>query len=130
VLRHRDLSTNQLRERLTSRGFSPSECDDALATLERTGVLDDRRFAENRARMLAGRGAGDTLIRYELDRAGVVEELIDCALDLLPPEERRAQAIVERRGSSPKTGRFLAAKGFSEESVAHAVATASADALG
>jgi hypothetical protein len=47
---------------------------------------------------------------------------IDRAVAHLAPEAERAAAIVSRRGNGPKTARYLAAKGFSEEAVAAAVA--------
>jgi regulatory protein len=130
TLRYRDLSAHDLRRHLEQKGFPASACDTVLETLERTGVLDDRRFAENRARALAGRGSGDALVRYELERAGVAAVAIEDALGALEPEDGRARSIADRRGPGPKTARYLRSKGFSEEAVAKAVATVPRDALG
>jgi regulatory protein len=130
ALRYRDRSAHELREWLASREFSPADCEDALATLERLGLLDDRRFAEGRARALAGRGAGDALIRYDLERAGIASDSIEDALAGLEGEDVRARAVVSRRGAGPKTARYLGSKGFSPDVVAAAVATASDGELG
>ena len=130
ALRYRDRSAHELREWLASREFSSSDCDEALATLERTGLLDDRRFAENRARALAGRGAGNALIRYALEGAGVTSEAIAAALERLEPEADRARGIVSTRGPGPKTARYLSSKGFSADAVAGAVASAPEGELG
>jgi regulatory protein len=130
ALRFRDLSARDLRVRLEEKEFPPSACDAALEALERTGLLDDRRFAENRARTLAARGSGDALVRYELERAGVDGEAVEDALATLDPEVDRALMVVDRRGPGPKTMRYLRSKGFSEDAVAAAVATASHEALG
>jgi len=130
ALRHRDLSARELDERLQAKGFEESDRDDALATLERTGLLDDRRFAENRARSLAARGAGDAAIRHALATAGVASELLEDVFETIEPEAERARSIAARRGASPKTARYLSGKGFSEEVVAGVVAGRSADELG
>jgi SOS response regulatory protein OraA/RecX len=130
ALHHRDLSAADLEQRLEAKGFDEIERADALATLQRTGLQDDRRFAESRAEALAARGAGDTLVRYELSRAGVDEELVADAIALLEPEPERARRIAERRGYGPKTARYLSGKGFSEESVGALVATPDGQELG
>jgi regulatory protein len=130
ALRHRDLTVRELEERLRARGFSEPERDAALETLERTGLLDDARFAEARARSLAGRGAGDAAIRHALGRAGVPAELAEEALVALEPELERARAIALRKGRGPKTARYLRAKGFADEVVAAVVAGPSANELG
>jgi len=130
ALRVRDLSIRELEQRLRARGFSESERDEAIETLVRTGLLDDGRFAEGRAISLAGRGAGDALIRHTLEIAGVASELIDRALEAVEPEGERARHIVERRGHGVKTARYLSGKGFSEEVVAGVVAIWRRDELG
>jgi SOS response regulatory protein OraA/RecX len=130
ALRHRDLSAADLDHRLEAKGFGDSERADALATLQRTGLQDDRRFAESRAEALAARGAGDALVRYELARAGVDEALVADAIALLEPESERARRIAERRGYGPKTARYLSGKGFSEDSVGAVVASLDGDELG
>ncbi len=130
MLRGRDLSAVELDRRLATKGFADAEREEALATLERTGLLDDRRFAEARAAALAGRGAGDALVRHELERAGVEDEVVEDALALLEPETERARRIVERRGRDAKTARYLVRQGFSQDSLGALVASASADELG
>lgn len=118
ALRHRDLSAVDLERRLSGQGFDEEERAVAVATLQRTGVLDDRRFAELRAAALAGRGAGDALIRHDLGRAGVDAELVEEVVCLLEPERDRVRRIVDRRGLDRKAIRYLASKGFAEETIA------------
>ena len=130
ALRHRDLSVQELHARLRERGYSEAERDDAIETLLRTALLDDHRFAESRARALAARGSGDALIRHELGRAGVEPEAIEGALSALASETERAQAIVECRGTGPKTARYLGGKGFSEDTISAVVATGTGRELG
>ena len=123
ALRVRDRSAAELDERLSARGAGPAERRDALELLERVGYVDDRRFAGMRAAALAARGSGDALIRDDLERRGVAAETIDAALAGLEPEHVRAERIVATRGRSPKTARYLAARGFDEDAVASAVAS-------
>ncbi len=126
ALEHRDVSALDLERRLARRGISEPDRDDVLETLVRSGLVDDRRFAETRAASLAARGAGDLLIHDRLSRAGVASELADDIIDALDPELERARGIVTRRGPGAKTARYLMGKGFTEETVA-AVANGKAD---
>lgn len=120
ALRHRDLSEAELDGRLAAKGYGEEDREQALETLRRTALLDDRRFADARAASLAARGSGDALIRHDLRRAGVGAEDIEDALAGLPPEPERAREIVERRGPGAKTSRYLRSKGFSDDAVAAA----------
>lgn len=130
ALRHRDRSVSELRRRLAEQGYDADECEEAIATLVRTGVADDGRYAEARARALAERGAGDLRIRHELGRAGISGDLAQQALAALEGEADRALRIVERRGPGAKTVRYLEGKGFSDDVIAGVVASGNEDELG
>ena len=130
ALRHRERSLDQVDRHLQARGFSEAERGQAIATLVRTGLVDDIRYAEARAGSLAGRGAGNELIRYELAEAGVSSELVEDALERLEPEVTRARRIVVSRGGGGKAARYLSAKGFPDAVVRTAVAEESEDELG
>lgn len=129
-LRHRDRSAAQIEAYLEGRGFSEGERREARETLVRTGLVDDLRFAAARATALAGRGAGDALIRHDLMKAHLETEVIDAALEALESERDRAERIVARRGADAKTARYLAGKGFSEEVVRAVIAQSPGQALG
>jgi SOS response regulatory protein OraA/RecX len=122
ALRHRDRSAAELDARLAQRGVGAAERAEALEALERVGYVDDGRFALLRAEQLAGRGAGDALIRHDLVERGVAAAHVEAALAALEPERERVTRIVARRGPGPKTARYLASKGFGEDAVADAVA--------
>lgn len=128
ALRHRDRSAAQLDDRLAARGVSEDDRVEALATLARTGLVDDRRFAKTRAERLADRGAGNAFIRHDLLRAGVDAELVEHAMSALESERERAEHIVARRGPGAKTARYLAGKGFSDDVIHAVVAHAGNDA--
>jgi SOS response regulatory protein OraA/RecX len=122
ALRHRDLPASSLERRLEHRGIAAKARRRALATLTRVGVVDDARFARARARALAERGSGDLLIADDLSRQGVAPELVDEAIAELEAESARASSIVARRGTGLKTWRFLASKGFTEDTIESLVA--------
>jgi len=130
ALRSRDHTTASLARRLTARGVRPAERSETLAVLDRAGLVDDTRFAHDRAAVLARRGAGDRRIAFDLEREGVVPELAAAAIAALEPERERAQRIVEGRGRTVRTLRFLAAQGFSEDALEDLVAEVDAGALG
>jgi regulatory protein len=122
ALRHRDRSAAEVAARLEQRGVAEPEREQALEALARMGYVDDERFARTRAEQLAGRGAGNALIRDDLARRHVPPELVDAALDALEPERARAERIADRRGRTVKTARYLASKGFDAESLTAVVA--------
>jgi regulatory protein len=126
-LQHRDRSRRDVEQRLARAGIGEAERAEALATLERVGYLDDARFARSRAEALAGRELGDRAIRAELEQHGVPAEAIESAIEALPCERERAEAVLARRGRSVRTARYLARKGFGEDALEAAFAGSDAD---
>jgi regulatory protein len=122
ALRHRDRSVAELDARLEERGVGEDERREALETLERIGYVDDERFARTRAEQLAGRAAGDALIRHDLEGRGIDSEHVAAALAALEPERERALRIAATRGSNARTARYLASRGFDRESVEASIA--------
>jgi regulatory protein len=123
ALAKRDFSKDDLRERLHRAGIAPAAAGEALKALQRAGVIDDRRFAADRARALAERGQGDRAIRFDLERRGIDGDEIEAALAELEPERERAARVAARRGRSLATARLLARRGFDEDVAAAAVAS-------
>ena len=117
TLRARDLPARALDVRLERRGIRAADRARALSTLQGAGLVDDGRFARNRALALASRCLGDAAIRFDLEEYGVEPELVEEAVEGLEPESARAERIVASRGRSPATARFLARKGFGEAAV-------------
>jgi SOS response regulatory protein OraA/RecX len=101
-----------LQARLAERGTSATTLEDAIETLERAGLVDDARVGAARAEELARRGFGDAAIRFTLEGEGLAVEVVSEALATLEPEPERARTLLDRRGRTPKTVRWLAAKGF------------------
>ena len=122
ALRSRDRSVGELALRLETRGVPPADRARAVDTLARAGLVDDERFARTRALALAARGNGDALIRHDLEQRHVPKAAVAAALAGLAPESERAALVVERRGRTVQTARYLAARGFAEDEIARAVA--------
>jgi len=122
ALARREHSQRSLRERLLRATVSPEDADAVIAELREAGLVDDGRFAQERARVLAERGKGDAAIRFELERAGVGADDVEQALVSLESERERAARLVSRRGAGPATARLLAGRGFDEDVVAALVA--------
>jgi SOS response regulatory protein OraA/RecX len=117
ALRGRDMSEQRLSERLERAAVAPAVVEESIGVLARAGLVDDARFAHNRAEGLAGRGYGDEAIRHDLAQQGVCGDLVEQALEGLEPERDRAGRIVARRGRGAKTARYLASKGFGQETL-------------
>ena len=66
--------------------------------------------------------SGDALIRHDLEGRGVAAEQVEAALEALEPERERAARLVEQRGRSIKTARYLASRGFGSDALEWVVA--------
>jgi SOS response regulatory protein OraA/RecX len=127
ALRSRDLSSAELDARLERANVPTAARAEVIERLTAAGAVDDERFAISRAAVLAGRGAGDFLVRHDLEARGLEAEAIEAAVASLELEPVRAARICSRRGPGPKTARFLARKGFSQETIESACAEAVAE---
>lgn len=116
-LAHRDLSEQELSDRLARANVATEARKEAVDRLVRAGAVDDARFARGRAEQLAQRGAGDLLVRHDLESRGIGAEDVEAALASLDPEAARAERIVAARGPGLRTARYLARKGFSGETI-------------
>jgi SOS response regulatory protein OraA/RecX len=129
ALRARDHTVASLEQRLAARGTTRAVRRETLETVQRAGLIDDRRFAASRAALLARRGAGDLLIADDLESQGVSADIAGIVIADLEPEATRAASLIETRGRNARTARFLAAKGFSEASLEPLVADLAAEAI-
>jgi regulatory protein len=117
ALSHRDRSRRELEQRLERAGVPADERSETLDALAGTGLLSDERFAEARARGLAGKNGSDSLIRNDLRRHGIDRELVEEIVEGIEPEPQRAARIFQRRGGGERALRYLAGKGFARESL-------------
>ena len=130
----------ELERRLRAAGYPPEEVEEALADLEAAGLIDDARFAQELVRSRTGRRlSGDRAIRSDLRGKGVGQDVVDGALEGLPPEEERAfelaAARATRMGSTPPEAAYrrivglLQRRGFGPSLAREAAQRAVADAF-
>ena len=117
ILRASDQTRAGLSERLARRGVSEPDRDAVVATLVTAAVVDDERFARERAMALARRELGDLAIRADLETRGVSAGHIAEALGALEPEPARAARVLSRDGVTQRVAARLARRGFSEASL-------------
>jgi SOS response regulatory protein OraA/RecX len=116
-LAQRDLSERELSDRLARANVATEVRREAVDRLVCAGAIDDERVARGRADLLARRGSGDLLIRHDLESRGIRAEHVETALAGLDAESVRAERIVTVRGQGLRTARYLARKGFSEDTI-------------
>jgi len=92
-------SRRELERRLRAAGFDASEVADALADLDRAGLVDDERFARELTRARAGRLDGNRSVRSALAQAGVSPELAEASLAEAGDESDRAFELARRRAA-------------------------------
>jgi len=111
----RPLSRARLERRLAGAGVDGAPRDEALATLERAGLVDDERLAEGRAAALCERGWGDEAIVVRLSAEGIDEAAARRALAGLAPESERAARIAAGVPDLRRLAGLLARRGFGED---------------
>jgi SOS response regulatory protein OraA/RecX len=110
-------SRRELEQRLARAGHAGTAREAALATLDRAGLVDDARLAEDRAGLLTRRGYGDIAIRADLRRRQIASEAVTNAVDSLAPELERARELLDGQSVTPALLRRLAGRGFSRDTL-------------
>jgi regulatory protein len=130
LLARRDLATPKLRELLERRGCAKDIVPQVIAELGAEGVVNDARFAQNRAAYLAGRGQGPLRISAQLRVLGLPVDTIEQALqsgfdwEALARETRRrkfGRALPESWALRARQARFLQYRGFSSDHIRSAL---------
>ena len=91
--------------------------DAVVETLVSAAIVDDARFARERALALARRELGDFAIVADLEARGISAGLIAEAIGGLEPEPERAGRILSQQGATPRAAARLARRGFDEASL-------------
>jgi SOS response regulatory protein OraA/RecX len=110
-------SRRELDRRLERAGHAGAAREEALASLDRAGLVDDTRLARGRAEALARRGYGDAAIRADLRKRLLAPEAVTEAVACLEPELDRARRLLETEIPAPKLLRRLAGRSFSRETL-------------
>jgi regulatory protein len=82
MLGRRELSEQQVRQRLARKAYPQNEIDEAVARLRDERAINDQRVAEAIARTETGiRKRGKVRVQMQLQRAGIARETARQALD-------------------------------------------------
>lgn len=126
LLARRDFASDELRRRLTGKGFSAAAAQAVIAQLSEEGVLNEARYAQNFVVWHVARGQGPLRIAAELRQQGVAAEFIDSALEGPHDWVQLARKVCRARfGSQPpqdwpqkaRQARFLQYRGFSSDHI-------------
>jgi regulatory protein len=128
LLTTRSRTRAELRRRLEERGYLPAAVADAMARLERVGLVDDAALAADVAEGRAARGLDAAAIALELRDRGVDPDVAERAARAAVPDELRAdrcRQVAEARlaqlaGLPPATqlrrlAAYLARRGYPGE---------------
>jgi regulatory protein len=81
LLTVRSRSRKELRQRLVAERFSEKEAERVLDRLAAAGLIDDKKFAIDRARAMGkGKGWGPRKLRADLLQRGIAAEAVDEAI--------------------------------------------------
>ncbi len=121
-LGQREHSEKELLAKLCARETESSLARQVLAELKALDLQSDQRFAESLLRSRVGRGKGPLVIRQELGRRGIDDNLVDEVLTLSGDywieiavsarEKRFGAQLPGDRGEWSRQARFLARRGF------------------
>lgn len=93
LLAARERSRHELAERLTRREFTAPVIAEVLARLERAGLVDDRRFAEQWVHFRhRDSGRARAVLARELRDKGVAAEIVEGALTQIDQDDEHARA--------------------------------------
>ncbi|MDP3730561.1 MAG: regulatory protein RecX [Candidatus Omnitrophota bacterium] len=135
LLRMRPRSVYEIRNRLKLKGYADALIEDVVASLERTGDLNDEKFArfwvESRMHM---NPAGDVVLKHELKRNGVSDDIIEAvltekaekydeyelALSMAKDRFERLKKL-DRRKATKRIYDFLLRRGFKYDNIRRVV---------
>ncbi len=107
LLAARERSRHELADRLTRREFPAPVIEEVLARLERAGLVDDRRFAEQWVHFRhRDSGRARAVLARELRDKGVAADVVDDALTQIDQDDEYARATELVR---PRMARALTA---------------------
>ncbi|MBM3328571.1 MAG: RecX family transcriptional regulator [Calditrichaeota bacterium] len=111
MLAHRALTRREVNGRLKAGGVSPEAARETILELVADGYIDERAIAEDAVRLgRSERLVGRFLLRHELTRRGIPEQLVEEVLTRDYPnvsEPDVARKFVERRLRTSSGGSLL-----------------------
>jgi len=135
MLARRELSEQQVRQRLARKGHSPDTIDDAVTRLRAERALDDARVAEAIARTETSlRRRGRIRVQLQIQKAGIDKSTAKRAIDevfasiddgaLMEAalnKRLRGRGTIEDDKEFQRLYRHLAGQGFESDKIMHAL---------
>jgi regulatory protein len=135
MLARRELSEQQVRQRLARKAHDPQDIDDAVERLRSERALDDARVAEAIARTeVAVRKRGKLRVQMQIERAGIArttarravdetfEGIDDAALlEASLAKRLRGRDTIEDDRELERLYRYLTSQGFESDRVLQAL---------
>ncbi len=91
-------SGQELKKKLSGKGYPDGIVDEALARLRTQGILDDTMFAQDlMARLIQGKASGRHKVAFELKRHGVPQKLRNELLGSLSDTDETGRALDQAR---------------------------------
>lgn len=126
-----DRSEKEIREKILKKGYSETECEEAIAFCREYGYIDDVRFTGHFVHDATEiKKLGKMRIKMELRQKGVSEEIIEEALDEVENEREVLALEMERRfGNLDFTDKkvknkvfgFFARRGYKTQDILYAM---------
>ena len=135
MLARRELSEQQIRQRLARKGHEQDAIDAAVARLRQAGAIDDARVASAIARTeTITRRHGKIRVRVEIERAGIARETAknavdaafqdiddDALIEASLAKRLRGRDTIEDDREFQRLYRYLAAQGFESDRIMKAL---------
>jgi regulatory protein len=103
LLSFRARSASELEKRLIEKGEPREQVAVVIARLAASGLLDDARYAESRARTsIVGKSRSRRRIQQDLAQRGVARDVADAAIRQVMAEEGTDEASVAERAARKK----------------------------
>lgn len=94
MLARRPCSKKEISDRLKQLRYTDEVADLVVYKLSRENLLDDAAFCRQWIRWRLSSNHGLSFIRRELRMKGIPQDIIDCALNDLSPEEENENAVM------------------------------------
>ena len=103
LLSFRDRSVKELQKRLLEKGEAADRIAPTIERLQQSGLLDDSRFATERARAgLVGKARSRRQIEHDLAQRGVTREVASAAIQQVLADEGTSELEVAVRAARKK----------------------------
>jgi regulatory protein len=126
ALARRDHASEDLRRKLTEKGYDAEVVARLIDALRAEKLLDDHRYTENFVAFHAARGQGPLRVRAELRRHGLEGMLVEECLGAFPDwivhlrsarQKRFGAKLPDTHAERQRQARFLGYRGFTSAQI-------------